>query len=76
MSFFQILAHPGAKTLDFGTPWRPAGALMAPQIAQVAPKGYPFLKRVAAISPTEFQDRFQSVPGHHLVDMGWIWDEF
>ena len=36
MSFFEILAHPGAKTLDFGTPLAPS---WAPNDAQNRPSG-------------------------------------
>ena len=38
MSCFEILAHPGAKMLDFGIPWRPVVPKMAPKIAQMVPK--------------------------------------
>ena len=36
MSFFRILAYPGAKTLDFGTPLAPS---WAPNDAQNRPSG-------------------------------------
>ena len=43
MSFFEILAHPGAKTLDFGIPLAPS---WAPNDAQNRPSAPKSLKKI------------------------------
>ena len=70
MSFFQILAHPGAKTLDFGTTLAhnsaQNGARDRPHGIQ---KGAPHTWRwhfLGVPEPTCFQDRLRSAPRNHF----------
>ena len=75
--FFEILAHPGAKTLDFGTPLVPS---WAPNDAQNRSSGVQYLKFLGRrsalfrnLEQTCFQDNFWSVPGHHFGRFLLIW---
>ena len=89
MSFFEILAHPGAKTLDFGTPlapnWAPNDAQNHPSGVQTAPISQRWWCLFRNLEPTCFQDHFWSALGHHfrrfrmilgsiLMDLGIIFD--
>ena len=64
------------KCSILGSPWRPAGAKMAPKIAQVAQKLHPFLKPVATFLETwnrlASKVAFGAFPGTILVDFGLI----
>ena len=64
------------KRSILGAPWRPAGAQMAPKIAQVAPQWHPFLKRAAAFLETwnrlASKVAFGAFLGTILVDFGLI----
>ena len=69
-SFFDILAHPRTKTVDFGTPLAPS---WAPNGAQNRPSGakmLTFSQRRAppgrVLESSCFQGHFLSVPGYHF----------
>ena len=71
MSFFEILAHPGAKKLDFESPLAPG---WAPSDTQNHPSGTKMLtgsiRKTSAkrnLEPTCFQGCFRSAPGHHFL---------
>ena len=68
--FFRLLAHLGAELLDFGTPWRPAGAKMAPKIAQVALQIMKKLIGADNLEPTLQQGLVQYAPWHHFGRFG------
>ena len=68
------------KSSILGTPWRPAGPKMVPEVAQVVSKLVPENSWRNYTAPTCFQDRFRSTPGHHffgfLMDFDHIFDDF
>ena len=70
-SFFEILMRLDAKKLDFGTPWRPAGAQNG---ARNRPSGAKSLQKsismedfLRVLEPICSQGRFRSVPWHHFA---------
>ena len=63
MSCFEILAHPGAKMLDFGIPLRPVVPKMAPKIGQMVPTRVWRCNFLGIPEPACFQDSFRSAPG-------------
>ena len=64
------------KSSILGAPWRPAGAKMAPKIAEVAQQLHPFLKPVAVFLETwnrlASKVAFGVLLGTILVDFGLI----
>ena len=84
MAFLETLAHPGAKTLDFGIPlapsWAPHDTPNRPSGAKNTPKKHkPMLPRTT-LETISFQKRFRSAPGHYvgrfLMDFGIDVDGF
>ena len=61
MSFFDILAHPGAKTLDFGTPlapsWAPNGAQNRPSGVKNGLRTFPVELHCADLLPGSLSER-------------------
>ena len=84
MSFFEILAHPGANTLDFGTPlapsWAPNDDQNRPRGANNAPKDRCWASLGPFLESSCFQDRFRNAPGHHffgfLMDFDPLFKDF
>ena len=75
IAFFSILARPGAKKLDFGPPWHPAGIQNGAQnrasLAKRLKKNDRGAHLLGLLEPTCFKDRFLSATWHHF-DRFWI----
>ena len=72
-SFFDILAHPRTKTVDFGTPlapsWCPKGAQNRPSGAKNPPKKYKTVLPRTVLEAISFQSRI-------LAPKQWILGPF
>ena len=85
--FLDFLKHPGAKMLDFGTPWRSVVPKIAPKITQVAPKACKKVPErrfwlVLAVTvltdllPRSILERSLAPFWLILDDFRWIWSSF
>ena len=79
-SFFRLLLLPGAKMLDFGTPWRSVVPKIAPKITQVAPKAckkVPERRFWPVLAVTVLTDLLpRSIFERFLAPFGLILDDF